>query len=120
MGNHGGWVCDCRYALIYGPQCLRCGRHRPEAIPPRRCEVESEGPITIDAQLDELLNIGTGISAKSHDRGMASVKLLWNPYECQWEASCSWSDNSELKASKEKASDALVELRDLLRKARDQ
>lgn len=52
----------------------------------------------LDTLLLEAEQRGTAISSLCYDKGMASVKLVWQPYECVWISSCSWSDSSEIKA----------------------
>ena len=49
--------------------------------------------------LEQLLYLGTEVSAQSEDMGMASVKLLWNPYTSRWEAEMSWSNNEKIFCS---------------------
>jgi hypothetical protein len=50
--------------------------------------------------LARALDLAQSLSASSawNDQhgGMASVKLIWNPYEGSWEASASWSGGHEL------------------------
>lgn len=48
--------------------------------------------------LNNCLSVANTISANSADRGMASIKLWYDPYLSDWHASANWSDSSEITA----------------------
>lgn len=65
--------------------------------------------------LDEIMDFGHMVSAKSDDRGMASLVLQYNPYEAHWEAKVDWSDDSEVKVTGPNGEVVLYELCDKMR-----
>ena len=65
--------------------------------------------------LEDALTLGTAVSSQCDDRGMASVGLLFNPYKCRWEATCSWSDSSSIVYADEDIIIAVSALNRLLR-----
>ena len=77
-----------------------CDHHQPKDNP------------RLDVLLEEARQRGTSVSSVCEDRGMAAIKLFWHPYESVWVASCSWSDNSEIREQSEnvvEAADALID-----------
>jgi hypothetical protein len=79
-----------------------CDHHQPKENP------------RLDIALKEAEQWGTAVSSVNDDRGMASVMLMWQPYECVWIASCSWSDSSEIKTHSESPVEAIDQLIDAL------
>jgi len=48
--------------------------------------------------------------------GMASVKIMWDPYEIGWVAEANWSDGQRLRTEPSgSAIDAILDLIDLLK-----
>ena len=45
---------------------------------------------------------------------MASVRLMWQPYECVWIATCSWSGGSEIRGHSTDVVEAVDNLVDAL------
>lgn len=65
--------------------------------------------------LDEIMDLGHTVSARSDDRGMTSLVLQYNPYEAHWEARVDWSDRSEVKVTGPNGEVVLDELRNKMR-----
>lgn len=64
--------------------------------------------------LDLIRHKANGISSICDDRGMAAVKLLYHPYEANWQASVSWSDDSSIARTDDSVEQALILLSDAL------
>lgn len=64
--------------------------------------------------LEEALYKAKKVSAASENRGMASVKIHYHPYEAKWCIECSWSDNSHLECAHNDAFTAVRIMCDML------
>ena len=88
----------------------KTGRIEPEQICPESLGLPPEPIHPGNALFENVLERSAAVSSVCDYRGMASIQVTWNPYECLWEAVCSWSDNSKITSTHARAPQALIAL----------
>lgn len=56
------------------------------------------------------LSLERATSLNSRYGGMASIKLEWHPYECEWVTAASWSSGKTFQTHNKSVENSIVEL----------